>query len=346
MIKYIGSKRKLVPTIGEVVSELGASTAVDLFTGTTRVAQEFKRRGIYTTANDIATYSEVLGQCYISTDTDDIDRRQLKTRMRWLEQLPEKTGYVTRTFCEDARFFHPSNGRRIDAMRDGIENIAPPGDPLRPILLTSLMEAADRVDSTVGVQMAYLKEWAPRALKPIELRVPELLSGSGETYREDALTLAPKLPHVDVAYLDPPYNQHRYFTNYHIWETLIRWDSPDTYGVAQKRVDARTDEGRSDFNIKKKSLGALGAVLEVVSADVKIISFSNEGHIAFDDLYGLCSSVGHTRVLSFENTRYIGSKIGIHNHRGDIVGTEGARKNVEYLFLVGDRDRIDNVTVV
>ena len=111
----------------------------------------------------------------------------------------------------------------------------------RGLLLTSLIEAADRVDSTVGVQMAYLKRWAPRALQPLELREPARVPGPpGTAVRRDANQLAGELDGIDVAYLDPPYNQHSYFANYHVWETLHRGDEPDHYGVACKRVDCRT----------------------------------------------------------------------------------------------------------
>ena len=96
--------------------------------------------------------------------------------------------------------------------------------------LVSLMVGADRVDSTTGVQTAYLKEWAPRALKDLELRMPRILPGAGEAHRLEASEAAAKLA-ADVAYIDPPYNQHSYLGNYHIWETLVRWDKPETYGV-------------------------------------------------------------------------------------------------------------------
>ena len=95
-----------------------------------------------------------------------------------LNALPGKPGYVTETFSRQARFFQPHNAARIDAVRDAIDSEYA-GSPLFPILLTSLIEAADRVDSTTGVQMAYVKQWAPRSSKPLELRVPELLAGAG-----------------------------------------------------------------------------------------------------------------------------------------------------------------------
>ena len=125
----------------------------------------------------------------------------------------------------------------MDAIRERIAELEL--DPeLEAVALVSLMEGADRVDSTTGVQMAYLKEWAPRALKDLELRMPRILPGAGEAHRLEAPDAAAKLA-ADVAYIDPPYNQHSYLGNYHIWETLVRWDKPETYGVACKRVDCR-----------------------------------------------------------------------------------------------------------
>ena len=240
MIKYLGSKRTLVPVLGRIATAVGATTAVDLFTGTTRVAQEFKRRGIHVTATDVASYSQVLSDCYIATDATVIDEQALEDALGRLNALPGEPGYFTETFCEASRFFQPKNGARIDAIRTLLATEYA-GSPLHPVLLTSLMLAADRVDSTTGVQMAYLKQWAPRAHHDLVLRGTELLPGSGRTVAGDAMATIDELDPVDLIYLDPPYNQHRYFTNYHIWETLVRWDSPEHYGVACKRIDSRDD---------------------------------------------------------------------------------------------------------
>ena len=252
MIKYIGSKRRLVPVLGDLFSRSGAATAVDLFTGTTRVAQEWKRRGAFVTAVDSARYSAVLGECYIGTDAGQVDRAGLGEVISHLQSLPGTDGYVTETFSRTARYFQEANARRIDAIRDAIE-AGWADHPWRPILLTSLLLAADRVDSTTGLQMAYLKEWSPRSYQPLELRVPDLLGGSGAAYRGDAVELVDRLPPVDLAYLDPPYNHHRYVGNYHVWETLVAWDSPDHYGVACKRVDVRDPVTSSVFNRRREA---------------------------------------------------------------------------------------------
>ena len=342
MIKYLGSKRVLVPVLGEIAHAAGARTAVDLFTGTTRVAQEFKRRGIEVTATDLASYSEVLSDCYIATDADQVDRAALVAELARLNGLPGERGYVTRTFCEQARFFQPHNGVRIDAIRSAIERDHPTG-PLRPILLTALMLAADRVDSTTGLQMAYLKRWSDRSHRDLELVVPDLLPGPGHTVRGDAMLTIDALPPVDLMYLDPPYNQHRYFTNYHVWETLVRWDDPAHYGIACKRVDARDDQAtRSVFNSKHAMPAAMADLLARARAEVVVVSYNDESWIRPEDMTAALRDTGRAcvEVVAFDSKRYVGAQIGVHGPTGEKVGEVKRLRNVEYLFLAGEPDRV------
>jgi len=333
VIKYLGSKRALVGVLGALADAAGARTAADLFTGTTRVAQEFCRRGVRTVAVDTASYSLVLGQCYVEADAAAVDAGEVADALGRLEALPPRRGYVTEVFCERSRYFHPDNGARIDAIRDGIDDLYG-GSPLRPILLTSLLEAADRVDSTVGVQMAYLKAWAPRASRPLALRPPVLTPGTGEAVQADATAYAASMAPVDLAYLDPPYNQHRYFTNYHVWETLVRWDAPEHYGVACKRVDARDPATRSPFNSRRTMPDALAAVISGTRAQTLVVSFSNEGFVPLADLVDLCAMRGHpVEVLAFDTRRYIGQRLGVFGPHGRKVGEPGPERNVEYVLV-------------
>ncbi len=341
MIKYLGSKRRLVGDLGRLCRATGARTAVDLFTGTTRVAQEFARQGAFVTAVDVAAYSEVLAQCYVEADSARIDADEVAEALRRLSALPDRRGYVTEVFCERARYFHPDNGVRIDAIRQGIDDLYP-DHPLRPLLLTSLLEAADAVDSTVGLQMAYLKQWAPRALRPLRLDVPTLTPGPGRALRRDAVAAVEELEPVDLAYLDPPYNQHRYFANYHVWETLVRWDAPEHYGVACKRVDTR--ENRSDFNSRRRMPAALAGVIEGVRARTVVVSFSDEGFLPLEQLVGMCRARGDgVAVLAFDTRRYIGSVIGIHSPSGERVGVEGRARNTEYLIVVAPDEELRRI---
>lgn len=343
MIKYLGSKRTLVPVLGEMARGLGASTAVDLFTGTTRVAQEFKRAGIEVTASDAASYSAVLSDCFVATDATAVDVEVLDAELRRLDALPGCRGYFTATFCEQARFFRPDNGLRVDAIRDAIESDHPPGSPLRAVLLTSLMLAADRVDSTTGVQMAFLKQWAPRALKALALRSPDLLPGPGHTVHGDVTQTVDRLPVVDLAYVDPPYNQHRYFANYHIWETLVRWDAPEHYGVACKRVDVRDPANRSVFNRRSTMPSALADTLARLRAQVVVVSYNDESWIDAAAMVEVLREVGHEQVttLAFDRKRYVGAQIGVHSPAGVRVGEVGRLRNTEYLFVAGPSERVE-----
>jgi len=273
MIKYIGSKRRLVDTIVDIVDFIPSTdTVCDLFTGTTRVAQGLKRAGYRVTANDVATYSEVLALTYITCDRRDVDIPFLKEKLRHLASLPGHDGYFTQAFSRDARYFQEHNTMRIDAIRPEIDRIAENRIEWA-VLLTSLMEAADRVDSTTGVQMAYVKKWAKRSYKDLDLRLPSLLKGSGKTLREDALDLAPQLDDFDLTYVDPPYNQHSYFANYHIWETLIRNDQPEAYGIANKRIDCRDPRNKSPFNFKTKAWAAFTQLLNDICSRHILVSF-------------------------------------------------------------------------
>jgi len=330
VIKYLGSKRVLIPRILEQVAGLaGVRSVLDLFSGTSRVGHALKARGYRVHANDHNAFAATLATVYVQSD-----------RRRWqapaerliaeLDALPGRAGWFTETFCVRARYLQPDNGARVDAIRERIASMALEPE-LEAIALVSLMEAADRVDSTVGVQMAYLKRWAPRSFQPLSLRVPELLDGEGSASCLEARAAAAGFP-ADLAYLDPPYNQHSYLGNYHVWESLVRWDKPDVYGVAMKRVDVR--ERPSEFNRRGEIVAAFQAVLDAIRARYLVVSFSNEGYLTVDALRAMLAAYGSVRVAEVPHRRYIGSQIGIYNPQGEKVGRPGRRTNREHLFVV------------
>ncbi len=334
MIKYLGSKRRLIPVLEAMCARSGATTGIDLFSGTSRVGQAMKRRGLFVTAVDSARYAEVIARCYVATDRREVDGAALDAELDRLDALPGVDGYCTETFCRQARYFQPHNGERIDAIRAAIADRWA-GHPWEPILLTSLVEAADRVDSTTGLQMAYLKAWAPRSHNRLTLRRPELIDGPGAAVRGDAVDLAPTLPHADLAYLDPPYNQHRYTGNYHVWETLVANDEPSSYGVARKRIELRDPSTRSVFNSRGAMPAALRSVIEAVPADIVVVSYNDESWVSVEELTTWCAGRGAVEVLRFESNRYVGARIGIHNPAGEKVGTVGRLRNQELVVVAG-----------
>lgn len=342
MIKYLGSKRTLVPVLGHLAVAAEAKSALDLFTGTTRVARAFKQQGLQVTAVDTASYSEVFGKTWLQLDSNDFDHDGLETAMNRLNAMDGKAGYFTQKFCLEARFFQPSNGERVDAIREAIESDYKDSELYFP-LLTSLIMAADKVDSTTGVQMAFLKNWTRRSSAAIQLKDPGLIAGKGRAIRGNALDVIGELEEVDLAYLDPPYNQHRYFGNYHVWESLVRWDKPDTYGVANKRIDTRDSENKSDFNSRKTMPAALSKVLSETKAKTLMLSFNNESWITAQDLVKVASERGHVRVFDIDFKRYVGAKIGVFNKAGDRVGEPGESRNVEHILICGEKRIVDQM---
>ena len=342
MIKYIGSKRTLIPVILEAVRRASnGHSVIDLFSGTSRVGHAFKATGYRVLANDQNAYAATVARCYVQADAEDVTH-DAERLVREFNALKGTAGYFTETFCVKSRFFQPKNGERIDAIREAIAAKALNPD-LEAVMLVSLMEAADRVDSTTGLQMAYLKDWAPRAFNDLELRVPHVLPrarhGKGQATCLDAIDAAKSLE-ADVAYIDPPYNQHSYLANYHIWESLVRWDKPEFYGIACKRVDVR--ERKSIFNSRPRFAGAIRQLLSAVRAPVLVVSFNNEGYIARRDMEEILSSLwdGKGKVTTIEKDfkRYVGAQIGIYNLNGEKVGKVSHLNNKEFLYVVSRRD--------
>ena len=329
VIKYLGSKRLLIPHIVRAVLADGARTVLDLFSGTSRVGHALKREGVRVHANDHNAYAHVLARCYVAADARRW-RSMAARLLAELDALPGEPGWFTDTYCVRSRYLMPANGARVDAIRTRIAALALEPE-LEAIALTSLIEAADRVDSTVGVQMAYLKQWAARARQPLRLRLPELLDGEGSASCLEAAEAAGRHA-VDVAYLDPPYNQHSYLGNYHVWETIVRWDAPDVYGVACKRADVR--ERSSAFNRRGRIADAFAEVLERVRARRLVVSFNDEGYLTLADLRELLAARGEVGEISVDHPRYIGHRIGVYNPQGEKVGTPGPARNREHLFVV------------
>jgi len=338
MIKYLGSKRALLPWITSVVKIIhrheSIQTVLDPFSGSARVGHALKSEGFHVIASDYATYAFILAKALIESDAHEYPPERIQPILDYLNSLPGQAGWFTETYAEKARFFQPHNAARIEHIRKVIDDIACRDERLRAILLTSLLIAADKVDSTTGLQMAYLKTWAPRAYQPLRLTYPPLLPSSGMALQLDAIETVQTYP-ADLVYLDPPYNQHSYLANYHIWETLVRFDNPHTYGVAQKRID--TKNRKSPFNSKHSAHQALSQLFKAIQAKVILLSFNNEGFFTEDKLKRICEEKGYVVVLRRPYRRYVGAQIGIYNPSGQKVGQVSHLYNEEMLFVVSPK---------
>lgn len=338
MIKYLGSKRQLLPQILKCIKKVHpkACSVADLFSGTARVGHALKNEGYQVFSNDHNTYAHTLAQCYVEADLEKVEH-EARLLVNEFNQLQGMPGFFTQNFAVNSRFFHPKNTEKVDAIRDAIEAKNLP-TLLKSVLMVSLMEAADRVDSTCGIQMAYLKSLAKRAENDIQLRMPKVLpmakNGAAQAFCLEAIAAAEAID-ADVSYLDPPYNQHSYRGNYHIWETLVLWDKPELYGIAQKRIDCK--EKRSDFNSKVKFMTVFAQLIDAIKSKVMVISFNNEGFVTRKDMQELLGARGKVTTTSIDYKRYVGAQIGIHNPKGEKVGKVSHLRNREYLYVLDRR---------
>jgi adenine-specific DNA-methyltransferase len=162
--------------------------------------------------------------------------------------------------------------------------------------------------------------------------MPELTHGPvGRALMLDALACAQQGSY-DAVYLDPPYNQHKYMNNYHVWESLVRWDKPQVYGVARKRIDCR--EYDSPFNSRRRIHAALRDLVDTLDTRFLVVSFNDEGYVSEQELSAILATRGHVAVLRVDSPRYVGAKIGIYNPSGVKTGKVKHLRNQELIFVV------------
>ncbi len=328
MFKYIGSKRLLLDKILHEIKKFDdISTILDLFSGTSRVGHMLQNNGYNVIANDHNTYAYYTAITYVQSDPDDY--KFFPDIIKELNNFTGYNGWFSELYSNKTKFFTQNNAELIQAIRDEIERTYKNTIYYIPLII-SLIEAADRVDSTCGLQMSYLKSYAPRAYNRLAMRFPNMSKGSGQAKQLDASEAA-KIP-CDVAYIDPPYNQHSYLANYHIWETICLWDQPQTYGKIHKRIDVKTR--KSLFNYKKNIKEAFQTVIDNLNANYVLISFNDEGYLTSNDIENIIiNKYKDVIIQTIPYSRYIGAKIGIHNNQGEKVGTIKSINNNELLFI-------------
>ena len=355
-IKYAGSKLKILPYILQMVSKTGAQTVLDGFSGTTRVSQALAKMGYNVVCNDLAVWSEVFGNCYLLNNKK---RKDYQPLIDHLNSLPPMDGWFTEHYGG-----HPNGGcatqldgrkkpwqvhntRKLDAIRQEIETLdLAPVD--KSVVLTSLILALDRVDSTLGHYASYLKDWSPRSYGDLWLKAPALFASPGQhkVTRDDIFDLLPNLP-ADLAYFDPPYGSNndkmppsrvRYSAYYHIWKSVCLYDKPPVFGKASRRRDTSDTIAVSDFEDFRRTPGGKFVAVEAVNnlitaarAQWIVLSYSSGGRATAQELDAILRDNGKlSEVIAIDYRRNVMANMK-WTHQWV---RESEKPNREFVFLL------------
>ncbi|OGG93984.1 DNA methyltransferase [Candidatus Kaiserbacteria bacterium RIFOXYD1_FULL_47_14] len=347
-IKYAGSKLKIIPYILESIKDLEIKTILDGFSGSTRVSQAFAQAGYNVVSNDISHWSEVCAKCFLLHNKDkkyyqDIinDLNYLKGHDGWFT-----THYGGNEVMDEKRPFQIKNTRKLDAIRDRIEELKL-NDIDKSVILTSLLFALDAVDSTLGHFVSYLSEWSNRSYNNLFLKLPELKEtiGNHKVFRKDIFKVIENNS-FDLAYFDPPYGSNnekmppsrvRYSSYYHIWTSVIKHDKPALFGKVNRREDTRDLVSASIFEEFRKNndgnfiaMEAIRTLIKNTKAKYILLSYSSGGRATKKELETILNETG--KILKIIEIDYKKNIMASMCWTNEWLNSNDAHK--EYLFLM------------
>ena len=352
LITYIGNKRALLGQIGDAVQQVKRRLGkdhlriLDAFSGSGVVSRLMKAHAELLVSNDLEDYATVINRCYLrNRSTVDLARiaRIVDELNEMVEQAALPKGFIEEMYAprdeanitaDDRVFYTVSNARRLDNYRRLIDDTPP---EVRDLLMASLLNKASVHANNAGVFKGFYKNrhtgigqyggTSSDALRRIKGRIelePPILSRFECDYavcQQDANALARQLTDLDLAYIDPPYNQHPYGSNYFMLNLLLHYRRPTSIsrvsGIPQ-------DWQRSGYNVRAQSLPLLRDLLTTLDAKFLLVSFSNEGFIKPVEMRDMLEQIGRVDALEIAYNAYRGSR----NLR------ERAIQVTEQLFLV------------
>jgi adenine-specific DNA-methyltransferase len=330
-MNYIGSKNKLSTFLLESIqhavgSDLREMVFCDLFAGTGSVGRTFKPLVGKVISNDLEYYSYVVNQQYIGNCSLI---KGVENRIKELNQLPGIHGSISEYYSqlgkENRNYYSPQNAQKIDAIRQQIEvwkNEKEINQATYFLLLTALIEAADKIANTAAVYGAFLKQLKKTAQQDIVLVLPECVftQQKNEVYNEDGNELIKRIK-GDILYLDPPYNQRQYGANYHVLTTLAKYDAFTPQGVTGLR-----EYNKSAYCSRLGVVKAFEELLQNAQFQFIFLSYNNEGLMSPEVIQSIMEKYGTYALATTEYQRFKADKTANRNHK--------ASSTVEYLHIL------------
>lgn len=327
-MNYIGSKYSILSYIDEVIEDFTESkkniTFCDIFAGTGVVSKYFKEKGYNIIANDIQYFSFATLKGLVE-NSDELKFEKLTKKhidpFICLNGLNGKKGFIYKNYSLGGtkknefkrQYFSDENARKIDACRIKIEKWKKKQlitENEYYYLIACLIEASDKVANTASVYEAFLKDLKKSAQKSIIITPIEysFKNKKYEIYNEDSKNLIKNIK-GDILYLDPPYNNRKYDTNYHILETIALYDNPKIKGKTGVRVE---DSKKSNYCIKDKATLELEDLIKNAKFKYILLSYNDEGIIPMEEIENIMKKYGtykryekkHKRFKSDNNREY------------------------------------------
>ena len=355
LITYLGNKRALLPHIGVALERVrdrlnkDRLRILDAFSGSGVVSRYFKAYASSLVSNDFEDYAAVIARCYlrnrssvdlsaISESVAELNDRVTKDAFArgFIEEMyaPQDESNITK---EDRVFYTRENARRLDTYRRLIDLFP---SETQDMLLGPLLSEASVHANTAGVFKGFYKnrrtgigqfggtglDALSRIKGQIVLKNPVLSTFECECQimQEDANQAARKANNLDLAYVDPPYNQHPYGSNYFMLNLLVNYERP----LKVSRVSGiPSNWRRSRYNVKRDALPALRDLLCNLDAAFLLVSFNNEGFISPQTMRAMLENLGSVEVIEAPYNVFRGSR---NLKRRSLHVTE-------YLFLVERR---------
>jgi len=330
-MNYIGSKLKLSNFIKETVysvvgQDLSNLVFCDIFAGTGIVGRNFKQEVKKVISNDFEYYSFVLNRNYIGNHTLINESNKYFEELNNTELLE---GFIYNNYCKggngERQYFSDYNGKKIDAIRSKIETWKAKkklDNNLYYFLLASLLESADKVANTASVYGAYLKALKKSAQKKLIL-IPadfSLNDNKHEVFNEDSNKLIKSIE-GDILYMDPPYNARQYGSNYHMLNTIAKYDDFIPKGKTGLR-----DYNRSNYCSKSKVKQEFEDLIKNANFKYIFLSYNNEGLMRVKDVKEIMSKYGKYDLASTNYQRFKADKTENRNHKAD--------KTEEYIHIL------------
>lgn len=319
-MNYIGSKLSLKSFIKDtilVISKIDSENKVfaDLFAGTGVIGSEFKKMGYKVIANDIQHYSYILNKHFIENNNPmNIEL------IEHLNSLEGKEGFIYNNYCmgsgSERNYFSDYNGKKCDAIRQELEKLYKNkeiDEHQYNYFLASLINSIDKHANTASVYGAFLKSLKKSAVKDFELELLPIIDGNkdGKVYNEDINILIKEIK-GDILYLDPPYNARQYSANYHLLETISKYDNPIIKGKT----------GLRDYSNQKSKFCSKSQVNQVFEelisdADFKYIflSYNDEGLMSLETIKKIMEKYGEYQCFTTDYKRFRADKEENRNHK-------------------------------